>query len=50
VYDADDAPAILAVEAFKDEALVSEIDGKFVSAFVRAVKPETCCAPGCCSC
>jgi arsenite methyltransferase len=42
VYDADDARAFLAGEAFNDEALVSEIDGKFVSAFVRAVKPETC--------
>ena len=27
----------------------AEVDGKFVSAFIRAVKPESCCAPGCCS-
>ena len=27
----------------------SEVDGKFVSAFIRAVKPKPCCAAGCCS-
>ena len=25
------------------------VDGKFMSAFVRAFKPEACCNPGCCS-
>ena len=49
VYDADDARAFLAGEGFEDDALVGEVDGKFVSAFVRAIKPPSCCAPGCCS-
>jgi arsenite methyltransferase len=38
VYGANDARAFLADEGF-DEALVRDVDGKFVSAFVRAVKP-----------
>ena len=30
--------------------LVKEVEGKFISAFVRASKPVTgCCSPGCCS-
>ena len=44
VYDADDARAFLAGEGFKDDPLVSEINGKFVSAFVRATKPRSCCS------
>ena len=49
VYDADDARTFLAGEGFKDDALVSEVDGKFVSAFVRATKPRGCCGPSCCT-
>ena len=49
VYDADDARAFLAGEGFDNDALVNEVDGKFVSAFVRALKPASCCAPGCCA-
>jgi len=37
----------------RDVAVIAPlVDGKFVSAFVRAVKPvannAACCAPGCC--
>src|SRR6266545_2705674 len=49
VYGADDARAFLAGEGFDNDALVSEVDGKFVSAFVRATKTRSCCAPGCCA-
>jgi arsenite methyltransferase len=34
------------------EAIASQVDGKFLSAFIRAVKPasaETCCGPKCCN-
>ena len=44
-----DARAFLAAEGFAGDAIAQEVDGKFVSAFVRAVKPQACCAPGCCS-
>jgi hypothetical protein len=31
-------------------ALAQQIDGKFISAFVRATKAAgACCAPGCCA-
>ena len=39
----------LAAEGFDGDAIAKEVDGKFISAFIRAVKPESCCAPGCCS-
>jgi SAM-dependent methyltransferase len=40
VYDADDALAFLAGGGFDGDAVAKEVDGKFVSAFVRAVKPD----------
>lgn len=49
VYGADDARTFLAAEGLDVDAAAKEIDGKFVSAFIRATKPAPCCAPGCCS-
>ena len=50
VYDVQDARAFLAADGLDAHALATELDGTFVSAFVRATKPlETCCAPSCCS-
>ncbi len=49
VYGADDAREFLAAEGVEFASAAREIDGKFASAFVRAVKPASCCAPGCCS-
>jgi arsenite methyltransferase len=49
VYGAEDARAFLVSEGLDADAVANEIDGKFVSAFIRATKPEACCAPGCCS-
>ena len=49
VYGVDDARAFLAAEGLDVDAVSKEIDGKFVSAFIRASKPAACCAPGCCS-
>ncbi len=49
VYSSDDARAFLTAEGFDGGAIAHEVDGKFVSAFVRAMKPDACCAPGCCS-
>ena len=52
VYKAKDAAAFLAQSDSIRARSRSEIDGKFMSAFVRASKPaavaEPCCAPGCC--
>jgi arsenite methyltransferase len=47
VYDAADAKAFLSAEGLDADAIAKEVDGKFVSAFVRAVKPASrkasCC-------
>lgn len=39
VYDAEDAREFLAGQAIDVDALAAEVQGKFVSAFIRAVKP-----------
>jgi len=49
VYDVDDARAFLAAEGIDAEAAAKDVDGRIVSAFVRATKPASCCAPGCCA-
>ena len=51
-YRAEDAKELLG-DAGLDAAAISRVDGKFMSAFVRAVKPkdaaQSCCAPTCCN-
>lgn len=52
IYQVDDARSFLSGQGVDIDALAPQIDGKFMSAFVRAVKPmaaSPCCAPGCCS-
>ncbi len=54
VYKAADAKQFLAEAGLDRPGLAESIDGRFMSAFVRATKPggetQACgCAPGCCS-
>lgn len=49
IYDIEDARAFLSTEGIDVDAIAQEIEGKFMSAFVRATKPAGCCPPGCCS-
>jgi SAM-dependent methyltransferase len=50
VYEVDDARAFLSDRGIDLDAITPQIEGKFMSAFIRAVKPEAgCCAPGCCT-
>ena len=50
VYSIEDARGFLSGRGLDVDALVTEVEGKFISAFVRASKPATgCCSPGCCS-
>ena len=52
IYRAEDAREFLAAHNIDAAALAPEVDGKFFSAFVRAVKPaqqKSCCAPTCCN-
>ena len=52
IYRAEDAREFLASAGIDAEAIAPEVDGKFMSAFVRAVRPaivkQSCCAPSCC--
>jgi arsenite methyltransferase len=50
VYDVNDARSFLASEGVDVHALAEQVDGRFMSAFVRARKTTAaCCAPSCCS-
>jgi len=54
IYRAADAREYLAKAGIDADAIAPEVDGKFISAFVRAVKPtsqskEPCCGPTCCN-
>jgi ubiquinone/menaquinone biosynthesis C-methylase UbiE len=48
VYGADDAATFLAGQGVDVDAAAREVDGKIVSAFIRASKPAACCEPSCC--
>src|SRR5271166_267854 len=52
VYRIEDAREFLSGQNIDADAIAPQVDGKFMSAFVRAVKPqrnESCCGPTCCS-
>jgi arsenite methyltransferase len=53
VYRAADARQLLGAAGLADEATVAQIDGRFMSAFIRAQKPAagatSCCVSSCCS-
>ncbi|MGA3350545.1 MAG: arsenite methyltransferase [Candidatus Sulfotelmatobacter sp.] len=50
IYRIEDAREFLAGQNIDVDAMAPQVDGKFMSAFVRAVKPQpkSCCAPTCC--
>jgi len=49
VYQIDDAREFLTGQNVDVDRIAPEVEGKFMSAFVRAVKPMACCSPGCCN-
>jgi arsenite methyltransferase len=53
IYRVEDAREFLSGQGFNVDALAPQVDGKFFSAFIRAVKPvsenKTCCGPTCCN-
>jgi arsenite methyltransferase len=52
IYRVEDAREFLTGEGIDVDAIAPQVDGKFMSAFVRAVKPakaNSCCGPTCCS-
>jgi arsenite methyltransferase len=48
VYDIEDARAFLNGQGVDVDATAPQVEGKFMSAFIRGTKPAACCAPGCC--
>jgi ubiquinone/menaquinone biosynthesis C-methylase UbiE len=52
IYRVEDAREFLSAEGVDVDAIAPQVDGKFMSAFIRAVKPNTnreCCGPTCCN-
>src|ERR1700732_3105060 len=53
IYHLEEAREFLLGQGFNVDALAPQVDGKFFSAFIRAVKPvsenKTCCGPTCCN-
>ncbi|MFZ0037546.1 MAG: arsenite methyltransferase [Candidatus Acidiferrales bacterium] len=54
IYRVEDAREFLSAKGIDVEAIAPQVDGRFMSAFIRAAKPKaaqtagTCCAPTCC--
>ncbi len=50
VYNLEDARAFLSCEGVDVDTIAKQVEGKFISAFVRATKPRPapCCSSGCC--
>jgi arsenite methyltransferase len=49
VYSIEDARTFLSGQGVDVDAMAPAVEGKFISAFIRATKPARCCAPGCCA-
>jgi SAM-dependent methyltransferase len=52
IYRVEDAREFLCGEGLDVDAIAPQVDGKFMSAFIRAVKPaatKSCCGPACCA-
>ena len=52
IYQVADVREFLAGKGIDVDAMAKEVDGKFMGAFIRAVKPDSstfCCAPTCCT-
>jgi arsenite methyltransferase len=52
IYKVEDAREFLRSAGIDPEAIAPQVDGKFMSAFIRATKPAAsaaCCGPACCS-
>jgi len=53
IYRVKEAREFLSGKGIDVDAVAADVDGKFLSAFIRATKPGAdvgaCCAPGCCN-
>jgi SAM-dependent methyltransferase len=49
VYNIEDARTFLSGQGVDVDVIAPQVEGKFMSAFVRATKPAGCFSPGCCA-
>jgi arsenite methyltransferase len=49
IYRIEDARSFLTGQGIDVETIAPEMDEKFMSAFIRASKPKSCCSSTCCS-
>jgi arsenite methyltransferase len=49
IYRSEDALSFLVDKGIDMEKIGALVEGKFLSAFIRAVKPAGCCGPACCN-
>jgi ubiquinone/menaquinone biosynthesis C-methylase UbiE len=49
IYDIEDARTFLSGQGVDVDAIAPQVQGNFMSAFIRAKKPARCCGPGCCA-
>ncbi|MDZ4797744.1 MAG: arsenite methyltransferase [Bryobacteraceae bacterium] len=49
IYNVEDARQFLTREGVDVDAIIPQVEGKFMSAFIRATKASACCGPTCCS-
>jgi arsenite methyltransferase len=49
IYKIEDAREFLSGHNIDVDAIAPQVDGKFLSAFIRGVKPKSCCGPTCCN-
>jgi arsenite methyltransferase len=52
IYSIDDAREFLTAAGIEPASVASQVEGEFISAFVRATKPSSakaCCGPTCCA-
>ena len=48
IYNVEDARTFLSAEGVDVDAIATQVEGKFISAFIRAQKPDCGCGPNCC--
>jgi SAM-dependent methyltransferase len=49
IYNIEDARTFLTGQSVDVDAVAAQVEGTYMSAFIRATKPAACCAPGCCA-
>jgi hypothetical protein len=52
IYNVEDAREFLSNQNIDVDAIAPQVEGKILSAFIRAVKPDqpqACCSPTCCN-